>query len=72
MAYRIGRCLLRSCLEERNMTQQELANRLGVTVQQINKYVLNRQKMSLETAYSIARILDCHIEDLYTWIEYRR
>lgn len=54
------------------MTQQELANRLDITVQQINKYVLNRQKMSLETAYSISKILDCHIEDLYTWNESRR
>ena len=51
------------------MTQQELANHLGITVQQINKYVLNRQKMSLETAYSIAQTLNCHIEDLYTWNE---
>lgn len=49
------------------MTQQELADRLDVTVQQINKYVLNRQKMSIETAYNVSKILNCHIEDLYTW-----
>lgn len=51
------------------MTQSELATRLGVKVQQINKYVLNKQGMSLEVAYNISRILNCRIEDLYEWNE---
>lgn len=51
------------------MTQQELANIMGVTVQQINKYVRNKQKMSIEVAGNIALILKCRIEDLYEWIE---
>lgn len=69
LAYKVGNCLLRSRLKERHMTQQELANRLGITVQQINKYVMNRQKMTLETAYNIANALDCYVEELYTWNE---
>lgn len=51
------------------MTQTELALKLGVTVQQVNKYVRNTQKMSLTVAYNIAQILHCHIDDLYEWIE---
>lgn len=50
------------------MTQSELADRLGVTVQQINKYVQNKQKMSLETAKTISKIVGCSIDDLYEWI----
>ncbi|GGB43354.1 hypothetical protein GCM10011409_21210 [Lentibacillus populi] len=69
MAYKVGRCLLRYRLQERSMTQQELANIMGVTVQQINKYVRNKQKMSIEVAGNIALILKCRIEDLYEWIE---
>ncbi|MGM7719389.1 helix-turn-helix transcriptional regulator [Metabacillus sp. Hm71] len=69
MAYRVGRCLLRDRLDEVGMTQIDLAAKLDVKVQQINKYVLNKQKMSLRVAKNIAVILNCHIEDLYEWIE---
>lgn len=69
LAYRVGRCLLLPILHERNMTQLELANKLGVTKQQINKYVHNTQKMSLEVAGNIAFILNCHAEDLYEWVK---
>lgn len=51
------------------MTQFQLANRLGVSEQQINKYVNDRQKMSLQVAKNIAVILNCHIDDLYEWLE---
>lgn len=51
------------------MTQQELAKKMGVTKQQINKYVMNKQKMSIKVAGNIAFILCCHAEDLYEWIE---
>jgi transcriptional regulator with XRE-family HTH domain len=51
------------------MTQLELAERMGITVQQINKYVLNRQIMSLKVAKNVSNILQCQIEDLYEWKE---
>lgn len=67
MAYVVDRCLLRELLKESDMTQSELADRLGITGQQINKYVNNRQKMSIEVAYNVSVILKCNIEDLYEW-----
>lgn len=51
------------------MTQWELAERLNVREQQINKYVNDRQGMSLQVAKNIASVLDCQMEDLYEWIE---
>ncbi|WP_231314323.1 helix-turn-helix transcriptional regulator [Neobacillus sedimentimangrovi] len=69
MAYIVGRCLLPDLLKKARMSQVELAAKLGVTVQQINKYVINKQKMSLQVAKNIAAILNCNIEDLYEWIE---
>ncbi|MYL41785.1 helix-turn-helix transcriptional regulator [Virgibacillus salexigens] len=69
MAYKVGRCLLRYRLNDAQMNQEELSAKLGVTSQQVNKYVRNRQKMSLQVAKNIASILDCQIEDLYEWIE---
>jgi transcriptional regulator with XRE-family HTH domain len=67
LAYIVGRCLLREHLRKNDMTQLELAERMGITVQQINKYVLNRQIMSLKVAKNVASILGCRIDDLYEW-----
>lgn len=69
LAHKVGRCLLKDLLKNRKMTQQELANQLGITVQQVNKYVLNKQKMSYETAFKIAEVLNCKMEELYEQIE---
>jgi transcriptional regulator with XRE-family HTH domain len=51
------------------MSQQELADRLGVKKQQINSYVNNERKMSLVTAKNISDIINCEISELYEWIE---
>jgi len=51
------------------MDQVELANKLNVRPQQINKYVNDVQGMSLEVALNISLILNCRIEDLYEKIE---
>ncbi|WP_156290740.1 helix-turn-helix transcriptional regulator [Oceanobacillus salinisoli] len=69
MAYKVGRCLLRYRLKEAGMTQRELAEKLGVSEPQINKYVNNRQGMSYQVAYNIAIILGCRMEDLYEWFK---
>lgn len=69
MAFKVGRCLLRELLDDANMEQTELANKLNVTKQQINKYVTNKQLMSLEVSRNVASIMHCRIEDLYEWHE---
>jgi len=69
LAYKVGRCLLRELLRDRDMTQLDLANKLQVSEQQINKYVNNRQKMHIQVAKNVASIFNCHIDDLYEWIE---
>ncbi len=51
------------------MTQTDLATRMDIKVQQINKYVHERQKMSYEVAKNISVILNCRMDDLYEWIE---
>lgn len=67
LAYKVKRCLLRELLRKSDMEQRELADLLNVTVQQINKYVLDKQKMSIQVAKNIAFILNCTIDDLYEW-----
>ena len=69
MAYKVGRCLLREILHNSSMDQVDLADKMNVTPQQINKYVRNTQRMSLEVAFNISLILNCEIKDLYVWDE---
>lgn len=67
LAYKVKRCLLRYLLHDADMEQRELADLLGVKVQQVNKYVLDKQKMSIQVAKNIATILNCELDDLYEW-----
>ncbi|PLR93235.1 helix-turn-helix transcriptional regulator [Bacillus sp. T33-2] len=68
MAYQIGKCLLSERLRQAGMTQAQLAERLGVTRQQVSKWVRGQQRMTLESAKNVSVILDCYIEDLFEWI----
>lgn len=63
----VGTCHLRQLLMARNMTQRELARRMGSTVQQLQHYIHNRRLMTVETAKRIMLILDCTFDELYSW-----
>lgn len=69
---RVGRCLLHVRLNERNMTQTELARRTGISREMITQYANNHKTMSLINSKLIASSLNCQIEDLYTWELLRR
>jgi DNA-binding XRE family transcriptional regulator len=47
------------------MTQQELAEHIGLSKQTVSRYVNNSHVMSYQTALNIARVLKCQMEDLY-------
>ncbi|MES1038992.1 helix-turn-helix transcriptional regulator [Peribacillus simplex] len=65
MTYKVGRCLLRHHLTKNRMTQQELAEHIGLSKQTVSRYVNNSHVMSYQTALNIARVLKCQMEDLY-------
>ncbi|WLR53594.1 helix-turn-helix transcriptional regulator [Mesobacillus subterraneus] len=69
MTVKVGRCLLRDILKVKGMNIQQLANRLGVSRQQISKYVNDKKKMSFETALNVAAVLDVSVMELYEIIE---
>lgn len=68
MPHSVGRCLLADLLRKAGMTQQELALKLNIPKQQVNKYVNNKQQMSYKKAREISYLLNCSMEDLYEWI----
>jgi len=51
------------------MTQQELADLVGVSRQTIMQLERNRYNPSMMLAYSIAKVFDVTIEDLFDFTE---
>jgi putative transcriptional regulator len=51
------------------MTQQQLADLVGVTRQSVNAIEANKYSPSLEVAFLIARTLDAGIEDVFGFEE---
>ena len=55
--------------EHDEMTQQDLAERVGVTRQTINAIELGKYSPSLEVAFKIARVFGKPLEDVFTYPE---
>jgi putative transcriptional regulator len=49
------------------MQQTDLAEQMGVTKQTMNAWVKGRVKPPLETAFKIAFILRCNVDDLWEY-----
>lgn len=53
--------------ERNEMTQQDLAERVGVTRQTINAIELGKYSPSLEVAFRIAMALDARLEEVFEY-----
>jgi putative transcriptional regulator len=51
------------------MTQQDLADRIGVTRQTVNAIEGNKYSPSLEVAFRIARVFDVPLEQVFQYRE---
>lgn len=51
------------------MTQAELANRVGVTRQTINALEANKYNPSLELAFRIADVFDMGLEEVFAYVK---
>ena len=52
-----------------NLTQQDLADRIGVTRQTVNAIEGNKYSPSLEVAFRIASVFDVRLEDVFQYTE---
>jgi putative transcriptional regulator len=64
---RITNTIRRLRFDRNEMTQQELAERVGVTRQTINAIELGKYSPSLEVAFRIAAVLGARLEDVFTY-----
>lgn len=55
--------------EAGGMTQQQLADLVGVTRQTVNSIEANKYSPSLEVAFLIARSLNARLEDVFGFVE---
>lgn len=53
--------------DHNEMTQQELAERIGVTRQTVNAIELGKYSPSLEVAFRISRVFGVQLEDVFEY-----
>ena len=58
-------------LAELDISQVDLAEKMNVTKQTMNAWVRGRVKPPLETAFIIAKYLDCKVDDLWEYEEWK-
>jgi putative transcriptional regulator len=66
---KISNRIRRLRFDANEMTQQELANRAGVTRQAIISIESGKYTPSLELAFKLARVFGAGVEDVFTWEE---
>lgn len=64
---RIENRIRRLRFDHDEMTQQELAERVGVTRQTINAIELGKYSPSLEVAFRIARVFGTRLENVFSY-----
>lgn len=58
---------IRELRAQRSMTQQELADAIGVTRQTVIAIELDKYSPSLETSFRIARVFDVPLEQVFQY-----
>jgi putative transcriptional regulator len=67
MALPIANHIRRLRFEHGEMTQSELAGRIGMTRQTIAAIEAGKYSPSLEAAFRIARVFGAGVEDVFQW-----
>jgi putative transcriptional regulator len=67
----ISNIIRRLRFDHGEMTQQELAERIGVTRQTVNAIELGKYSPSLEVAFRIARVFGKPLEDVFSYVDGR-
>ena len=63
----ISNCIRKLRFENGEMSQQELADRIGVTRQTVNAIELSKYSPSLEVAFRIAAVFSVALEEVFEY-----
>ena len=67
MAKRIANNIRRLRFERKELTQQELADKIGVTRQTVNAIELGKYSPSLEIAFKIAEVFGVPLDQVFQY-----
>lgn len=56
---------IKELIVAKDLKQKNVAKELGVTPQQLSNWVKGVSYPRFETAYKLAKLLDCKLDDLY-------
>lgn len=56
---------LKEIIEKRGLKNKFVADQLNVSPQAFSAWINNRSNPSLETAYKIAKVLNCSVTDIW-------
>jgi len=69
VAYKVGKCRLRTIRRRLGWTQVELADKVHKTKQTIHRWETDETIMSYENALNVAKVTGVSMEDLYKIIK---
>jgi DNA-binding XRE family transcriptional regulator len=58
---------IREFLKYRNMTQEDLSRITGIAQPTLSRIINGKKEIYLESAFIIAKALNCKIEDVFIW-----
>jgi len=61
------KCNIRELRKKNNLTQRQLAVSMNVSESRISIWELGKETPTLENAFKLAHILNCLVDDLYTY-----
>ncbi len=61
------KCYINEWITKRGYKKGWIADRLGVSRESVSKWANNKSTPSLETAFKLAAILNCKVDDLWEY-----
>lgn len=55
---------IKEVLNEKQLSQKDLSNSIGVSTVSVNQWCQNKKQPSLKTLYQISEIVNCRISEL--------
>lgn len=63
------KCKIGKIIDNKGLRRKFIADKLGVTSQQLSNWVNNRSFPTVDKLFKIADLLDCKVDDLYERME---
>lgn len=63
------KCKIGDLIDEKGLRRKFIANKMGITPQQLSNWIHERNYPTIDKAFKIADLLGCKVDDLYERVE---